>query len=176
MVLPRPVPSRAPPRSFTTILAPSRANRRAWARPMPPPAPVIAATLPSRSPMEASIALANGAYLTIGCARVGDGGDDHESTYGVHGAVRGARLGSAPGGDLCAGVRRRPGAGAACALLHAVLPGHRRGARHGLPDAARDGRVARLGLLHRRRRLPGLGDVGEAGGPGAHARRAPPPL
>ena len=45
-------PSRAPPRSLTTTFAPSRAKRRACARPMPPPAPVTMTTLPSRSPIE----------------------------------------------------------------------------------------------------------------------------
>ena len=40
-----PEPSTAPPRSLTTTLAPSEANRRACSRPMPRPAPVITATL-----------------------------------------------------------------------------------------------------------------------------------
>jgi hypothetical protein len=49
MLVPWPVPSRAPPRSLTMTRAPSRANSSASARPMPPPAPVIAQTLPSSS-------------------------------------------------------------------------------------------------------------------------------
>ncbi len=44
-----PVPSRAPPTSLTTTLAPSFAKRSACALPMPLPAPVMIATLPSRS-------------------------------------------------------------------------------------------------------------------------------
>ena len=48
-----PVPSRAPPTSLTTMLAPSFAKRSACARPMPLPAPVMIATLPSRSAMTA---------------------------------------------------------------------------------------------------------------------------
>src|SRR3990172_10639186 len=47
MALPAPVPSRAPPRSFTTTFAPREARSRAWARPRPPPAPVTMATRPS---------------------------------------------------------------------------------------------------------------------------------
>jgi hypothetical protein len=35
------------PRSLTTTLAPWAASSRAWARPMPPPAPVTMATLPT---------------------------------------------------------------------------------------------------------------------------------
>src|SRR5436309_263452 len=46
-----PVPSMAPPRSFTTTLAPSWANSSACSRPMPRPAPVMMATRPSRAPM-----------------------------------------------------------------------------------------------------------------------------
>src|SRR5439155_24400132 len=44
-----PVPSGLPPRSFTTTLAPSAANRSACSRPMPRPAPVMTATRPSNS-------------------------------------------------------------------------------------------------------------------------------
>src|SRR6185312_4586344 len=40
-----PVPSTAPPRSFTTTFAPRLANSRAWQRPNPPPAPVTMTTL-----------------------------------------------------------------------------------------------------------------------------------
>src|SRR3990172_8177848 len=47
MALPAPVPSRAPPRSFTTTFAPREVRSRAWARPRPPPAPVTMATRPS---------------------------------------------------------------------------------------------------------------------------------
>src|SRR5215469_4439923 len=42
-----PLPSTAPPRSFTTTRAPRRASSSAWALPSPPPAPVTIATLPS---------------------------------------------------------------------------------------------------------------------------------
>src|SRR5258705_6259105 len=44
MLWPAPVPSRAPPRSFTTTLAPSRARVMAYSRPNPPPAPVTTMT------------------------------------------------------------------------------------------------------------------------------------
>ena len=40
-----PEPSTAPPRSFTTTLAPSDAKRSACSRPMPRPPPVMIATL-----------------------------------------------------------------------------------------------------------------------------------
>ena len=46
-VLPLPVPSTEPPRSFTTTRAPRRASSSACERPRPPPAPVMIATLPS---------------------------------------------------------------------------------------------------------------------------------
>src|ERR1700722_9196503 len=48
-----PVPSTSMPRSFTTTLAPREARSWAWARPIPRPAPVTTATLPSNlsSPM-----------------------------------------------------------------------------------------------------------------------------
>ena len=39
-----PEPSRAPPRSLTTTLAPRAARARACSRPRPPPAPVTIAT------------------------------------------------------------------------------------------------------------------------------------
>src|SRR5437762_4915355 len=42
-----PVPSRAPPKSLTTTLAPRLASPSAWARPRPLPAPVTIATRPS---------------------------------------------------------------------------------------------------------------------------------
>ena len=42
-----PVPSGDPPRSFTTTLAPSAANKSACSRPIPRPAPVMMATRPS---------------------------------------------------------------------------------------------------------------------------------
>ena len=42
-----PSPSIEPPRSLTTTEAPRSASRRAWARPMPRPAPVTTATRPS---------------------------------------------------------------------------------------------------------------------------------
>src|ERR1700687_2377511 len=45
VALPPPSPSTAPPRSFTTTLAPSLAASRAISRPMPPPAPVTSTTL-----------------------------------------------------------------------------------------------------------------------------------
>src|ERR1700739_843515 len=44
MLCPAPVPSRAPPRSWTTTLAPSLARVRAYSRPRPPPAPVTTTT------------------------------------------------------------------------------------------------------------------------------------
>jgi hypothetical protein len=44
-----PLPSRAPPRSFTTTLAPCAANISAYSRPMPRPAPVMITTRPSQS-------------------------------------------------------------------------------------------------------------------------------
>src|SRR5690606_38188523 len=44
MLWPAPVPSRAPPRSLTTTLAPSRARVSAYSRPRPPPAPVTTMT------------------------------------------------------------------------------------------------------------------------------------
>src|SRR5580693_651824 len=47
---PLPSPCTLEPRSFTTIRAPCRANSSACARPMPCPAPVTIATLPSNSP------------------------------------------------------------------------------------------------------------------------------
>ena len=43
-----PSPSIDPPRSFTTTLAPRAASKRAYARPMPRPAPVTMATRPSK--------------------------------------------------------------------------------------------------------------------------------
>ena len=46
VVLPPPSPSTAPPRSFTTTEAPSRAASSAISRPMPPPAPVTRMDLP----------------------------------------------------------------------------------------------------------------------------------
>src|SRR5438128_5842253 len=51
---PRPPPWRSEPRSFTTTLAPSRAKSSACSRPMPPPAPVTIATLPSSRPAMAA--------------------------------------------------------------------------------------------------------------------------
>src|SRR5260370_19779443 len=44
MLWPAPDPSRAPPRSFTTTLAPSLASVNAYSRPSPPPAPVTTMT------------------------------------------------------------------------------------------------------------------------------------
>src|SRR6202046_5169337 len=44
-----PVPSKCPPRSFTTPFAPCLASSNASSRPMPRPAPVITATLPVNS-------------------------------------------------------------------------------------------------------------------------------
>src|ERR1700756_4670263 len=44
---PLPPPPTDDPRSFTTKVAPCRASSRAWARPIPWPAPVTRATLPS---------------------------------------------------------------------------------------------------------------------------------
>src|ERR1700760_4249934 len=44
MLWPAPVPSRAPPRSFPTTLAPSLASVNAYSRPSPPPAPVTTTT------------------------------------------------------------------------------------------------------------------------------------
>src|ERR1700712_5310294 len=46
-----PLPSREPPMSLTTSLAPSFANSSAWERPMPPPAPVTTTTRPSHNPL-----------------------------------------------------------------------------------------------------------------------------
>src|SRR4030095_12764028 len=54
MPWPFPVPSRAPPRSFTSTDAPSRASASACSRPIPPPAPVTIATFPSSKPMSSS--------------------------------------------------------------------------------------------------------------------------
>ena len=48
--LPAPSPRSLPPRSLTTTLAPCWASSIAWPRPMPWPAPVTIATLPSSSP------------------------------------------------------------------------------------------------------------------------------
>src|SRR6476469_5015187 len=48
-----PVPSTLPPRSLTTTLAPCLANDSACSRPMPRPAPVTMAILPSHSPLMA---------------------------------------------------------------------------------------------------------------------------
>src|SRR5665647_3158426 len=45
-----PLPSTSAPRSFTTTLAPCRANSMAWPRPMPRPAPVMMTTRPSQIP------------------------------------------------------------------------------------------------------------------------------
>src|SRR5579871_5094735 len=45
-----PAPSSDTPTSFTTTRAPWRANSRAWARPMPRPAPVTITTRPSQIP------------------------------------------------------------------------------------------------------------------------------
>ena len=42
-----PSPDISPPRSLTTTSAPSAASASAWERPMPRPAPVTTATLPS---------------------------------------------------------------------------------------------------------------------------------
>src|SRR5215471_4368357 len=50
-VLSAPSPSRAPPRSFTTTLAPSLARSSASPRPIPRPAPVTIATFPSSAPI-----------------------------------------------------------------------------------------------------------------------------
>src|SRR5215212_7401060 len=44
MECPPPVPSREPPRSLTTTLAPSLASVNAYSRPSPPPAPVTTMT------------------------------------------------------------------------------------------------------------------------------------
>src|ERR1700679_263421 len=44
MLCPAPVPSRDPPRSLTTTLAPSLARVSAYSRPKPPPAPVTTTT------------------------------------------------------------------------------------------------------------------------------------
>src|SRR5688500_16086350 len=49
-----PSPVTEVPRSLTTTEAPCFASSRAWARPMPWPAPVTIATLPSRSAMGGS--------------------------------------------------------------------------------------------------------------------------
>ena len=49
----RPLPSVAVPMSLTTTCAPSAASNRACDRPMPRPAPVTIATLPSSRPMRA---------------------------------------------------------------------------------------------------------------------------
>ena len=46
-----PRPSISAPRSLTTTLAPWRANSRAWARPIPRPAPVTITTRPSQMPV-----------------------------------------------------------------------------------------------------------------------------
>ncbi len=46
-----PEPFTAQPRSLTTTLAPSLANNNACSRPIPRPAPVMIATLPSSAPM-----------------------------------------------------------------------------------------------------------------------------
>src|SRR3954453_10260323 len=88
-----PVPSTAPPRSFTTTNAPRAASRRACWRPSPPPAPVTIATLPSnpssaigrkvaagpgRSPLEGAGAGVQGAVVELAVGRPPDrvdGGD-----------------------------------------------------------------------------------------------------
>src|SRR5688572_8074564 len=53
-VVSAPVPSRSPPRSFTTTLAPCSASIKAYSRPMPRPAPVTIATRPSHIPLISS--------------------------------------------------------------------------------------------------------------------------
>src|SRR5271163_2817274 len=57
-----PSPSLLPPRSLTTILAPSLANSSACERPMPRPPPVITATRPSNAPIDRTPLLSVGYY------------------------------------------------------------------------------------------------------------------
>src|SRR5664280_1026640 len=60
----------ASPRSFTTTLAPSAANRRAYSRPIPRPAPVMMAIRPSSAPMSsASLCRPPAPWRVGGCAR-----------------------------------------------------------------------------------------------------------
>src|SRR3954454_7929536 len=53
--LPAPSPLTLPPRSLTTTLAPCFASSRAWPRPMPCPAPVTIAILPSNNAIGVSV-------------------------------------------------------------------------------------------------------------------------
>src|ERR1700730_13566014 len=57
-----PSPALLPPRSLTTILAPSLANSSACSRPMPRPAPVMTATRPSSAPIDRTPLLSVGYY------------------------------------------------------------------------------------------------------------------
>ena len=52
-----PEPSTPPPRSLTTILAPSDAMSNACSRPIPRPAPVMITTRPSSKPIEISLSI-----------------------------------------------------------------------------------------------------------------------
>src|SRR3954465_1503862 len=61
MECPAPVPSREPPRSLTTTLAPSLASVNAYSRPSPPPAPVTTMTRSCTPGME---------FLLLGSSRV----------------------------------------------------------------------------------------------------------
>ena len=104
-----PEPSTAPPRSLTTTLAPSEANRSACSRPMPRPAPVMIATLPCNMVQPSS----RFSSVTRPPARRRSGRDDYNGARACQtgGEARRFVAGAAPG----SGARRRcpPGRGPA---------------------------------------------------------------
>ena len=68
------------PMSATTTLAPSAAAARATARPMPPPAPVMATTLPSRNAVIACLLLFSSISRGPPAAPSRTPGDAHRAT------------------------------------------------------------------------------------------------
>ena len=88
-ILPVPVPSVLPPRSFTTTLAPSRAISFAISAPIPRPAPVTTAIRPSSLPM----------LLSPVCSRF-------SSMRGYQTSVRGGSLSGYLPSSMRATVRR----------------------------------------------------------------------
>src|SRR3954447_21735294 len=118
-----PEPSGAPPRSFTTTFAPSRAKSSACSRPIPLPAPVIAQTRPSSAPMFLA------PLRDLGEAVLDDG--DTVVGFGLVDECAGAGVPD-PGGDRLPGLDRL---------------------REPHGQAAQAGRVVRArGLDHRARR------------------------
>src|SRR5674476_1460716 len=96
--------------SATTTLAPSVAKRIAATRPMPLPAPVITATLPSSRPIDASVAFGE-------CVRPAPYWDIAESgilVHAVYGAGPSHRSHHVPPGCLVGCLGARCGSGPRC--------------------------------------------------------------